>query len=327
MNKITKLLMTICFIFTLCLITSCKKTYELEYDANGGTGAPGNQTKTHGTAITISSTRPTRTGYTFLGWSTSSTATAADPNYDPGDTYNTNSPLSLFAVWKVNTYNNTINHWTFGYKNGEGNNANKTAYQLTTTSHSATYNQNFTYDAAKKTTIPNGFEFDNVIRSQTIPGHEWSDVELPITFKQPASAVSVEYKYWPIDYTITYNLDGGENNSSNPTTYNVLYGVNLAAPTRKGYDFLGWENESGTIVTGINPGANATFSSPEDLYAQLSSRDIGNKVLTALWRAKGSIHLKVGDQWVFATPWVKVNGEWKRGTFKIKIDGTWKEGI
>ena len=40
----------------------------MSYDANGGTGAPAAQTKTHGTALTLSSTKPTRTGYTFLGW-------------------------------------------------------------------------------------------------------------------------------------------------------------------------------------------------------------------------------------------------------------------
>lgn len=51
--------------------------YTIRYDANGGTGAPSSQTKTYGYTLTLSSTKPTRTGYNFLGWSTSKTATSA----------------------------------------------------------------------------------------------------------------------------------------------------------------------------------------------------------------------------------------------------------
>ena len=51
--------------------------WNISYNANGGSGAPGTQTKKYGTSLTLSSTKPTRTGYTFLGWSTSSTATSA----------------------------------------------------------------------------------------------------------------------------------------------------------------------------------------------------------------------------------------------------------
>ena len=40
--------------------------YIIEYDANGGTGAPPAQVKTKGQTVTLSSIRPTRTGYTFI---------------------------------------------------------------------------------------------------------------------------------------------------------------------------------------------------------------------------------------------------------------------
>ena len=42
--------------------------YIIEYDANGGTGAPPAQVKTKGQTVTLSSIRPTRTGYTFSEW-------------------------------------------------------------------------------------------------------------------------------------------------------------------------------------------------------------------------------------------------------------------
>lgn len=78
-----------------------KPTYTVKYDANGGSGAPGNQTKTWGTNLTLSSVKPTRAGYNFLGWATSSTATTA--TYQPGGSYTTNAGTTLYAVWQVAT--------------------------------------------------------------------------------------------------------------------------------------------------------------------------------------------------------------------------------
>ena len=68
-----------------------------------------------------------------------------------------------------------------------------------------------------------------------------------------------------VPYTVKYNLNGGTNNKSNPTSY---YGkkITLQNPTRKGYVFAGWYSDSKykTKVT--------SFSS-------------GNKVVYAKWNA------------------------------------------
>ena len=82
-------------------------SYKITYNANGGTGAPSAQTKWHGQTLTLSSTKPTRTGYSFLGWSTSSTATSA--TYAAGANYTANAAATLYAVWKANTYTVTYN--------------------------------------------------------------------------------------------------------------------------------------------------------------------------------------------------------------------------
>ena len=82
-------------------------TFTLNYDANGGTGAPASQTykatseyeKSH--TFTISSQAPTRDGYTFLGWSTSRSATTA--NYQPGGSIVVTGTTTLYAVWEENT--------------------------------------------------------------------------------------------------------------------------------------------------------------------------------------------------------------------------------
>lgn len=74
-------------------------TWTISYNANGGSGAPGAQTKTYGITLKLSSTRPTRTNYNFLGWATSSTATSAQ--YQPGGAFTANATTTLYAVWQL----------------------------------------------------------------------------------------------------------------------------------------------------------------------------------------------------------------------------------
>lgn len=74
-------------------------SYTVSYNANGGSGAPSSQTKWYGEELTLSSTTPTRTGYTFQGWATTSNATSAA--YAAGGKYTANSAATLYAVWKV----------------------------------------------------------------------------------------------------------------------------------------------------------------------------------------------------------------------------------
>ena len=78
-------------------------TYTVSYNANGGSGAPASQTKTTNNNLTLSSVKPTRVGYTFRGWGTSSSATTA--TYQPGGTYSDNKSITLYAVWKINKVN------------------------------------------------------------------------------------------------------------------------------------------------------------------------------------------------------------------------------
>ena len=90
--------------------------FELKFDANGGTGAPG--TLTYGTndkyakshTFTIPDTIPTRDGYTFRGWADTKNATEATKQPGgscyvlvPGTGYNGGSvSKTLYAVWQLN---------------------------------------------------------------------------------------------------------------------------------------------------------------------------------------------------------------------------------
>ncbi len=81
--------------YTLSAITW---EHTVSYNANGGTGAPDTQKKIYGSVLTLSSVRPTRDGYVFMGWATSS---AGDVAYMPGATYGADADVTLYAVWQI----------------------------------------------------------------------------------------------------------------------------------------------------------------------------------------------------------------------------------
>ena len=76
-------------------------TYTLNYDANGGTGAPASQTtksSTGSATFTISSQRPTRVNYDFKGWSETVDGRV---QYNPNDPITvTATSTTLYAVWE-----------------------------------------------------------------------------------------------------------------------------------------------------------------------------------------------------------------------------------
>jgi len=76
--------------------------YAVVYDDNGGFNGPGSQLKEHNTDLVITSAKPTRNGYTFLGWSENKNASAAQ--YKSGAKYSENESITLYAIWKQNTY-------------------------------------------------------------------------------------------------------------------------------------------------------------------------------------------------------------------------------
>lgn len=86
---------------TLYLSIPVKANYAIVFNANGGTGAPANQTKWYGESLTITTSAPTRDGYTFQGWYNNVEGTGT--NY-AGATYTTNAGLTLYAKWTANTY-------------------------------------------------------------------------------------------------------------------------------------------------------------------------------------------------------------------------------
>ena len=198
-------------------------TYTVAYNANGGNDAPSDQTKTYGTALTLSDTIPTRSGYTFLGWSTSSTAITA--TYSAGDNYTDDGDVTLYAVWEANLYTYNI-----VYESLSG-------IQLGTST--VTYNYGTT-----NTISPQSFTGYTSPSSQSIA---WDST----------SAKTITFVYDPISYSVTIDCNGG--NGVNSTFYTIeTETFSLGTPIMIGHTFLGWTGSNGEtaqITVSISKGS------------------------------------------------------------------------
>lgn len=72
--------------------------YDVLFNNNGGSGGPNSVQKFAGETITISSSVPTKEGYTFKGWTVVGDTTQT--LYQPGDTYVINNNTTFVAVWE-----------------------------------------------------------------------------------------------------------------------------------------------------------------------------------------------------------------------------------
>ncbi len=82
---------------SIVLYAVWEKIYKIAYDANGGANAPDSQVKIENISVFISSDIPTRENCKFLGWATKAEGSAI---YNPGDIYEYDSDVTLYAVWE-----------------------------------------------------------------------------------------------------------------------------------------------------------------------------------------------------------------------------------
>jgi len=218
-------------------------TYTVSYNANGGSGAPGSQTKTHGTNLTLSSTKPTRTGYSFSYWDGGSLG-----HFAPGGTYSANQSVTLRAAWTPNTY--TVSYNANGGTGAPGN-------------QTKTYGTNLTLSSTRPTRT--GYTF---VKWNTASNGSGTDYSPGGTYT--GNAALTLYAIWTVNtYAVTYHSNGGSGAPSNQTK---IYGTDLTLqtgiPTRTDYAFVSWNtNASGTGVS-YAPGATYTVNAAVALYAQ-----------------------------------------------------------
>lgn len=215
---------------------------------------------------------PQRKHYTFLGWYTElNGGTKVSANTIMG-----NGDVTLYAHWEANPFKNTIKHYAMD--------GDKKFYLFDTTNYTRRYEEKYQLSASEQgLTVPKGLAL-NTYGTTHVTG---SAKEYPFGTQVTQKAEDMEYEFYykTIDYKVTYNLNGGTNANGNKSSYNVLHGFNLGTPTKRGYTFLGWYDENGQRVTTLNGSIDNDFKNKDDMYNKLNTRTVGNKALTAKWKA------------------------------------------
>lgn len=255
------------------------KTYTITYNVNGGSGGPSNQTKTHGTTLTLSSTKPTRTGYTFKQWNTSSSGTGTA--YAPGASFTTNANTTLYAIW-------TPYVLTVIYNANNGTQASGNAYPLPYTK-TVNYGTNYgvlnisTFGLSRKGYTANRWNTNASGTGKTV------DVTTSYTAQNLASVcgynlgtgnVTVNlYPMWVANtYTVVYNGNGATGGST--ATTNHTYGVSAALSkngfSKTGHVFKQWNTKA--------DGTGTSYTSGQSV-SNLTSTNNGTVTLYAIWTA------------------------------------------
>ena len=364
--------------FNFTVVKSGTTTYTVSYNANGGSGEPSSQTKIKDTTLTLSTQKPTRDGYTFLGWATNSSATSAQ--YQPGGSYTNNASVTLYAVWRAQTYtisydanggsgapsNQTKTHGvnlilssTVPYKSGyefkgwqapsiQGTNgwvttkpssgSYETGYKYYIYGYECDHCRDYGYDYDVDYTFYVGYDKNEVISTvkdnpsvygsytpsklrrfwlieTSYKGADYYPGQVGSTYNyftadfvaedgktgrasiykthfyfesnvyrqsystgkiyQPGATYTVDESVkltaiWKeaAKYTISYNANGGSGAPAAQTkTHDVTLKLSTQQPTRDGYTFLGWATSSSATSAQYQPGGSYTSNANVTLYA------------------------------------------------------------
>ena len=205
-----------------------KDTYTIKYDANGGFGAPAEQKKTYGSNLTLSSIKPTKTGYVFNGWNTKKDGTGT--NFAAGSNYTANGNATLYAMWNAKTVQVTF-------------------HRNTNSSDTVTASQTFTYGVSdQKFSDKNWSKSGYILAGWGITQNTSVVTYSTLSGVSDAWIVSTPsdthlYAVWQsTTFTLRYNDNGGSGCSTKTKT--ITPGNNLGklcTPSRSGYwYFEGW---------------------------------------------------------------------------------------
>lgn len=230
------------------LPTIVKGYCELSYSLNGGSGAAPSSTKTkNGGSVTIPQVSVTRTGYYFIGWATSKTASTAQ--YKSGDKITLKSDVTLYAVWKQRNYK-----ITYVMDGGANNPYNPATYKIT---DAAIYLMNPT----KTGYVFEGWYTDSARtkKSSGIASGSNGDRTFYANFVSASGTTR----------TLTFNINGGR--SGAPTSIVANGGATVTIPKsnpyRARYYFLGWALKSTETTPQFKGGDTIVLSSNTTLYA------------------------------------------------------------
>lgn len=253
------------------------ETYAVSFNANGGSGAPGNQTKTYGQTLTLSSTKPTRTNYNFLGWATSSGASTAE--YQAGGSYTNNAAVTLYAVWQLAYTPPRVTSVKSDRCNSAGTLTEEGTYVKVTFNWATDYNISAIYIRHKAssgstwttTTVSATGKVGSVtqvIGSNGISTEYMYNIQIEVRDSVGSSTVNQDVP--AMSYIIDFKAGGKGVAIGKPATENGIFDINLDIKGRNGmpigyyaYQYINDINQA--LTAGIYYVLNSTLNQPNGL--------------------------------------------------------------
>jgi len=315
-------------------------TCYLYYNANGGSGAPSTQsytgTSTSSHSFTVSSSTPTRSGYTFLGWSTSSSATSATYTGGSSISVSYNGSKTLYAVWQQNVTSYTVTIYKGNWESFQVLGVDSGVVTANSKSYSVESGKRLDVDwYGKSDETGTGTNYTYTVSydsgcynmASSLYGSSLGD---SVTVTKNASyypaqemGSTTSYTY---QYTIKYNANGGSGAPSNTTatasTTSKSITLSSTVPTRSGYTFLGWSTSSSATSASYQAGTAYSFNyGTTQLYAVWKQATItvtgtpdSYGVVGSAWSFKPTVSVSGCSVSVSGANWLSANGTNISGT-------------
>ena len=297
--------------------------YYLRYDAKGGTGEPNTQSTLGTTATSVTfrvpSTEPTRTNYTFLGWSFDYTATAAD--YVSGDIvylYSGNPDRTLYAVWKK--------FYTYSYLYNA--NTTDTVTNMPENQSASSSETTYSFDIRGNVPIRTGYVFNGWALVSSGGGSIYSPNDPGPQLNTNKTSITLYAQWSPRTYTITvdYYDDTSEAGLRISGGGSYQYGsvITLTATPRTGYAFNGWYTYISGVWTRVSANQNydVTVTGAMTYYAKANK--IAPTIPTATIEITGatssslSVKATLTNVLTFSDRWylcISATGKFEAGTY------------
>lgn len=275
---------------------------KIYYDANGGDFSLTEQT-VFGSSGTITAFTPSKDGSNFLGWATKNNAKSAE--YYPGSSISLADSITLYAVWE------SYRSLTVALKTNDTIEyvGQKIVFKFTPGSTGS-----YMFSSSGETKLRGvlcksdgtAVEFDNVAESGstnfgfactltkdatyylTVQGYDTNTLG---DFAVTVSKLRVS--------TLSFNANGGSGAPAS-LTGSAIYTIPLTSiPTRRGYTFIGWSEDSKAKSPDYIIGQKITLTKDTTLYAVWSANTVG--IPTIEVRNPSTTTISYGDSIILHT--------------------------
>lgn len=298
-------------------------TYAISYNVNGASGTQANSSDSYttaGSAVTLSAVGTmVKTGYNFAGWSTTPTGSVI------AGTYTTTADVTLYAIWTIRSIN-------VSYAKGTASSASFISFPSNTSANYGT-----------RITLSNAIDSTTTYSSATWAFVGWSDgtsmYQAGTQYLLGANDVTFT-AIWTQAFGVRYTFNGGTpaNGTSAMDSECMLTGslctdgqsiTANAAPTRDGYTFSGWTDQSGNPIA-----AGASFTVNINSYLLYAGWTAINYNITYS-SAGGSaaptqVALHYGDTFTVGAAVTRTDyifGGWSDGTATYGAGATYTVGL